>query len=373
MSANGVGPGTPFLATPASVLVIVTRRMGDVLLAAPLIRSLKAAWPQAEIDALVFAGTEGVLATNPDLRHVRTIAQRPSLLSHARLVCAMMRRYDIALSCLPGDRPTLYAAIAGRRSVGPIQPGNSAQWKRWVLSRTIAFDNLATHTVAMNLKLADLLGIERHHEIAIRWSTEDSARATELLRGTRLNSYAVLHPYPKFRYKMWHVEGWVGLAHWLAGRGITPVLTGGAAPDETVYTASLAARMPAGTLDLAGRMSLAQTACVLAGARLFVGPDTVTTHLAAGLGVPTVALYGPSNPVKWGPWPRRFAGTASPWRRAGSQSVDNVQLVQGAGACVPCMGEGCDRHVASFSDCLQQLPLPMAIAAVERALSGTAA
>ena len=108
--------------------------------------------------------------------------------------------------------------------------------------------------------------------------------------------------------------------------------------------------MPAGTINLAGRLSVAQSACVIAGARLYVGPDTLTTHVAAALGVPTVALYGPSNPVKWGPWPKDFAGATSPWRRVGVQSMGNVELVQGVGACVPCMREGCDQHVASFSD-----------------------
>ena len=53
---------------PPSVLVVVTRRIGDVLLATPVLRSLKAGWPQAAIDVLVFAGTEGFLAGHPDVR-----------------------------------------------------------------------------------------------------------------------------------------------------------------------------------------------------------------------------------------------------------------------------------------------------------------
>ena len=131
--------------------------------------------------------------------------------------------------------------------------------------------------------------------------------------------------------------------------------------------------MPRGTINLAGELSLAQSACPIAGARVFVGPDTVTTHVAAALGVPTVAIYGPSNPVKWCPWPPgRFPGEASPWRRMGGQSTGNVELVQGVGACVPCMREGCDRHVASASDCLLQLPLAAVTAAIERALTRSA-
>ena len=374
MSPGGHGARAPLRAAPASVLVVVTRRRGDVLLATPLIRSLKAAWPEAGIDVLVFAGTQGVLEANPDVRRVITIAERPGLFAHLSLAAKLLRRYDIALSCLAGDRPTAYAIVAGRWCAGMVGSGNGARWKRRVLSQAIAFDDLDTHTAAMNLAFTEVLGIARHHEIVIGWTAQDAARAACLL-GERVRDapYAVLHVPPKFNYKMWHVDGWAGLAHWLGERGFDTVLTGGAEPGEREFVTSVAARMPAGTVNLAGQLTLAQTACVIAGARLFVGPDTVTTHMAAARGVPTVALYGPSNPVKWGPWPQRFAGAPSPWRRIGTQAMGNVQLVQGSGACVPCLGEGCDRHVASFSECLQQLPLPAVIAAVERALATSAA
>ncbi len=370
MSSNDPGARRPKFAAPSSVLVVVTRRMGDVLLAMPLVRSIKAAWPNAGIDVLVFAGTQGVAATNPDVRRVITVAERPGILAHLALAARLLRRYDIALSCLAGDRPTAYAVIAGRWRAGMVESGNGARWKRWVLSRSVPFDDLDTHTVAMNLAFAEVLGIARHHAIGMDWSAADAAHVEALLGGrTGGIPYAVLHVHPKFNYKMWQAEGWIGLAQRLAERGFDTVLTGGGEPRETAFVASVAAQMPRGTVDLAGKLSLAQTACVIAGARLYVGPDTVTTHMAAALGVPTVALYGPSNPVKWGPWPQRFVGAPSPWRLIGTQAMGNVQLLQGAGACVPCLGEGCERHVGSYSDCLQQLPLPTVIAAVDRALA----
>ena len=57
------------IALPARprILVVALRRLGDVLLTTPLIRSLKRAWPDAAIDVLVFRGTEGILAGNPDI------------------------------------------------------------------------------------------------------------------------------------------------------------------------------------------------------------------------------------------------------------------------------------------------------------------
>jgi heptosyltransferase-3 len=90
--------------------------------------------------------------------------------------------------------------------------------------------------------------------------------------------------------------------------------------------------------------------------------------MAAALGVPTVALYGPTNPVKWGPWPKHHASNANPWGRVGSQAVGRVRLIQGSAPCAPCGKEGCDRNVASFSDCLQQLPAEKVIAAIESAI-----
>jgi heptosyltransferase-3 len=93
--------------------------------------------------------------------------------------------------------------------------------------------------------------------------------------------------------------------------------------------------------------------------------------MAAALGVPSVVLFGPSNPVKWGPWPKDFRSTTdSPWRKQGSQRQGNVFLLQGEGDCVPCLAEGCDRHINSLSDCLQDLAVNRVIAAAESMLTG---
>jgi heptosyltransferase-3 len=126
--------------------------------------------------------------------------------------------------------------------------------------------------------------------------------------------------------------------------------------------------MPVGTVNAAGKLSLGASACLISRARIYIGPDTAMTHIAAALGTPTVALYGPTNPVKWGPWPRSQAPDANPWRRCGSQRAGNVVLLQGPGACVPCHLSGCDRHIGSYSDCLQQLPTARVIAAIEQLL-----
>src|SRR5512134_3359403 len=90
------------VSVPQRVLVIATRRIGDVLLTTPMLRSLHQAWPNAEIDVLVFEHTEGVLARNPDIHRIITVPARLGFWQHLSFVARLFRRYDLALSTLTG-------------------------------------------------------------------------------------------------------------------------------------------------------------------------------------------------------------------------------------------------------------------------------
>lgn len=352
---------------PHKILVAATRRIGDVLLATPLIRTLRCAWPEAEIDVLVFSGTEGVLAGNPDISRILTISQRPAHREHLRLIAGLWRKYDLALSAMPGDRPTLYAIFAGRRSLGPVAEGSGQGWKKLLLSASVPFDNLETHTVLMNLKLAERLEIVPCFEVAVSWRRDEEASLLDVLPFDPASTpYAVIHVYPMYAYKMWRREAWAELARWIDGQGLRLVLTGGKDPAEADHIRELLPLLPGNAVDVSGKLSLGGVACLLASAAAYVGPDTAITHMAAALGIPTVALFGPSNPVKWGPWPKGCK--ENPWRMKGSQKRNNVVLLQGKGDCVPCMEEGCERHTASPSACLQNLPATDAIDALKELL-----
>ena len=351
--------------TPRRILVVVTLRIGDVLLSTPLIRSLRLAWPQAEIDVLVFEHTEGILQRNPDIQRVIVVPTYLQFWKHLRLIFSLFRSYDIALTTLMGDRPTIYTWLAGKTRIGMQDGSTKNRWKQHLLTAWANFDDLHTHTVLMNLRLADTLGIKRCHEVVAAWTPYDERSAAALLPfDVSTTAFAVLHVHPKYAYKMWRKEQWAELAQWLDGRGIRIVLTGGKFQDELSYVDQIAQLLPPGTVNLAGKLSLAESAFIISKARTYVGPDTALTHVAAALGVPTIALFGPSNPVKWGPWPKGYARDSNPWRMKGTQRVNNVTLIQGSGNCVPCMYEGCERHVNSSSDCMQKISAASVIAAI---------
>ncbi len=341
---------------PRQVLVVLTRRIGDVLLATPLVRSLRRAWPEAAIDLLVFRGSEGILAGNPDPRRVLTLPERPRLADYRRLLPPLWRRYDLALAALAGDRPHYLALWSGRRRAGMVaadDPGGF--WKRRLNGPSAAWAGEGTHALVQYLRLADALGIERRYEVVTPADPRlDPAAALGFDPAAR--AFAVLHPQPGFPYKAWTRAGWRGLMERLRAAGLEVVVTGGPDPAEGRRLQGLTAGLPCRRLW--GRLTLAATAEVLRRAALYVGVDTSVTHLAAACGTPTVALFGPTDPLRWAPWPQGYAAEAPPFAAYGPlQRHGNVILIQGEGRCVPCHEEGCERHVGSRSRCLDDLPL----------------
>ena len=150
-------------------------------------------------------------------------------------------------------------------------------------------------------------------------------------------------------------------------------MTGGNSPDELKYISLLCQSLPCDSINVAGALNLGGVAYLLSKASVYIGLDTSVTHMAAALGIPTIALYGPTNPVKWGPMPENISFPCkSPYKRKGSQMMGNVFLLQGKGTCVPCHKKGCDRHRKSFSRCLQDIPSADVIEAVKTIMAKAA-
>ena len=353
-----------------NILLIATRHIGDVLLTTPLLRSLRFAYPDARIDALVYNWTSGILEGNPDVNHVITVNQNPPLSEYAALVKRIFRRYDLAVSTLTSDRPILYAfwAAGKRASLVPPYRLNDA-WKRWITQTWVELDDWDTHTVIQNLRLCDVLDIPRRYDVVV----PESAHAPETLNALlpfpwKTTPYAIFHMVPLRFYKRWTMEGWRDVARHLDTMGLRIVIVGGSDKEEADYVRHFVQTCSAKAVDLTGKLRFSETAKLIASCRVYVGLDTAVTHLAAAAGAPTVALYGPTNPVKWAPWPHGFREDRNPFERTGSQQVGNVTLVQGAGDCVPCHEEGCDHHRQSKSRCLEELGGETVFRAVESAL-----
>lgn len=369
-------PPLTFKYPPRTILVACTRRIGDVLLATPLVRSLKRRWPDAQIDMIVFRGTEGVLEHNPDIRRVIVVAQRAPLRARLADALRLWRRYDLACAALSSDRPRFYTWFAGRKRIGLLDPYRLTRLARFMLHRFALDEQREHHVVSSVLALAPLVGAKPYGEVVAPGIGPDPERRARF--EARFDSppscapgqpLVVVHPYPMYRYKQWHVEGWAEVIRWLRVRGFAVALSGGPAQAEREYAEAVAAASGEPVLNLVGALSFGETAETIRRAKLFIGPDTGATHVAAACGTPTIALFGPSDPVRWGPWPSNWPAGREPWPLRGSGMRGNVYLLQGEAPCVPCLQEGCERRIESRSDCLVNLKADRVIAAAVQLLN----
>ncbi|MGE3986787.1 glycosyltransferase family 9 protein [Pseudorhodoplanes sp.] len=343
------------------ILVVALRRLGDVLLTTPLIRSLRRAYPAARIDFLVFSDTAAILSGNPDIDRVIECPPRPSIADGMAVTRRIFRGYDLAITTQAGDRPSFFAIAGGRRRVGVTEDRAIGRIKSMLLHRHVPM-RTDLHRVEETLRLAELIGIAPIGEVV--------APRPEPVTVAPATAYAVLHAAPFFRYKQWHRQGWQAAAAHLAARGLALVATGGPSSEERSYLDSVWAGVDIQRLD--GALSWPQLTALLAGAKVFLGPDTSVTHLAAATGCPTVALFGPTDPRRWAPWPvgglrERFEVRATVQRRG------NVFVVQNLLPGMPCGLEGCLRNVRSHSLCLDQMPADSVIRTLDAALAVGAA
>jgi heptosyltransferase III len=364
-------PDSPRISpAPKKILLIALRYLGDVLLTTPMISSLRKAYPNAQLDVLIYGCTAVMLEGNPDIDNIISTPNRPKLADYWQLLRTIFRRYDLALAIQTGDRPFFYTLLAAPVRVAVVQPRYlTGWWKRYFLRHWTEFDNVKTHTVLQNLKLLDLIGVPSYFSVTPPRSNnlQQLAERFDFLGGN--TPFVVIHPLPQFSYKRWTTEGWLDLGRFLHGLGFKLVLSGGPEKTEMEYVANLSSKLPEGTVNLTGQVTIAELTHVVAQAKLFIGPDTGTTHLATATGVPVITLFGPSNPVKWAPWPSGYQHKQNPFENKGTQHINNVLLVQGSGECVPCHQEGCDRHRGSHSQCLDSLSAESVKKAVTQVLS----
>jgi heptosyltransferase-3 len=180
----------------------------------------------------------------------------------------------------------------------------------------------------------------------------EAERAVSLMlagQGLAPRGFIHLHPASRWSFKCWPAQRNAALVDRLIERGERVVIT--AAPDESErrFVADIVARCAVPPIDLSGRLTLKELAALTAQARLFIGVDSAPMHMAAAMGTPVVALFGPSGPDQWGPWTARA-------RVVGSARHP----------CRPCGIDGCGG--SKVSDCLVTLPEAAVLEAVDALL-----
>lgn len=358
-----------------NALVIAGTGIGNILLATPIIRSLKAAAPKAHIDVLAPAGRSDILCGNPDINRIIPLKRNATMTETINHTRNIFRKYDLTLSAQAGDRYIIQAWLAGKQRYShAIANPAPKKWQRFMLNGWVG-PNPQTHCVLHGLQLCDLVNIPRQYTLVPPVpSPEDKTAVLDALPfNPNEHPFTVIHPYPRNRYKSWTIQGWLDVIDHLHHRGSEIVISGGHASEELKFIQSLQDRANIKPHNLAQKLTLPQVTYLLTRARGFIGPDTGITHLAAACRTPTIGLFGPTRPTYWSPWPCDYATPKPPFADGvPEQRVNNVYLVQRHGTCINCGKEGCNHDPSEASPCMLELPSQTVIKAIDTMITTAA-
>lgn len=301
-----------------NILLIKLRHHGNVLLTTPVARALKEKFPASQIDLLVYEGTEPLVKNNSDFRHIwswnRDLRGWKSLASHLRVFFQMKKqRYDWVLHLSDQMQGALMAKLLAQQgSVGIDYPRRrDVFWKSCFTHLVPLFPSNTQHTVEQNLAVLAPLQIESAGNKAgcrLEIDPVDRERVKNLLAKHHLKQpYLVVHPAARWVFKCWEDDRFAEVLEYFAHQGWSIVVTSSPDEKEKNLVQQIFKKISAPqVISLAGQLTLGELAALIAGARLFVGVDSVPMHMAAALKKDTVALFGPSKVNEWHPWQTCF-------------------------------------------------------------------
>jgi heptosyltransferase-1 len=308
------------------LLIVRLSAMGDVIHTLPAAHFLREAFPQAYIGWLVDERWAPLLCAPGASRHGGRSAGRPLVdevhtvnlkawgrdlfsLSTAQGIAKIWNdvrgaQYDSAIDLQGAMRSALLARWSRAREVyGPAEPRESPA-SLWYTRKIVA---RGRHVIEQNLSIAKGAagGFSKTIRPDIQCDLPRDARAEEgidrhLAEGG-IGDFAILNPGAGWGAKRWPAERYGEVARGLADRGLRSILNYGPGEEELARAAEAAS---AGTAE-AMNLTITELIALTRRARLFVGGDTGPLHVAAALKVPVVAIYGPTDPARNGPFGTR--------------------------------------------------------------------
>jgi len=354
------------LKNPQRILCIALPGIGDALLATPLLATLKRSYPNVKIDIIVRAGREGIIRDNLLIETVLPFPRRPTIRDHLKLIAKILWRYNFAISTSPSDRSYLFCLIAAPRRANIVPRKCLSHYWKYLIGDIVVPLNEKTHTVTQNLELLKKLKLEACYDLIMPCSTEGTKECRHLIDELSINHpFVVVHVFPGSEYKLLPLEFWQKVLQHLTGNGYKIVLTGGVFDGEKEYCARLAGCFSANVYNACGSLSFSAVSELIQLAEFFVGNDTSTTHLAAASGKLTFSLFGPSNVLKWSPWPKGYSLSVPPFHKTpGIQRNGNVVVVHTDCKCKD-FNRKCQFSPDNFSVCLQKMDPALMIEALE--------
>ncbi len=330
--------------SPRKVLVLKSSSLGDIIHALPAVSALRQHWPKARFTWLVKQSWAPILKGNPDLNEVWpvdfSLRYWPALIRKLR-----QGAYDGVVDFQGLFRSGLLSWLSG----APTRVGFDRAREGATIFYTdrlglpeltgVAWRLGDMHAVDRNLALVRYVGADPTRGI---WhfpnEPEDQDIVESFLESAGVkeqDGLVAIAPWSRAAIKCWPLDRFVEVSRRLiTEKGIRPVLIGG--PQEVSFAGSFRHLVSAGLLDCVGKLSLCQLPVLLRHMKTLVGNDSAPLHIAAGLGLPVVGLYGPTHSKATGPYP-----------------VDCHVVLQALLPCTPCGQRTC--RWPTYQECMQTI------------------
>jgi ADP-heptose:LPS heptosyltransferase len=298
--------------SPRRILLLRLERIGDLLMALPAIVDVRAHVPNAQIDLVVGQWNASLAGAIRDVDRVETVDAQwlarddsgktaTQLLRNAR--GWRSRHYDLAINFEPDVRSNLLLAVSGAAWTAGYRSGGGGG----LLDQVLDYDP-ASHTTDNARRLvASVLGgsqadsiVEQARASALNLPAAAHAEAARLVR-PGAGPLIALHVCAGRTVKQWPEARFREVAaHLISERGACVVLTG--ASDDRAQVDAVRAGLPSDRIqDVSGHADLLTLAAIFQRVALLVTGDTGPMHLAHAVGTPIVAIFGPSDPVRYAP------------------------------------------------------------------------
>lgn len=303
----------PLLPGPRHVLVVKLSALGDVVHVTPCLRALRRAWPATRITMAVDRRFAAIVREHPALDAVIEADAPPGRITRwlepwRRLGRRGRSRFDLAIDFQGTRRSALWVYASGARvRAGRLRgDGPGREWRPgW---QCVVRPDHTRHAVRVCADVAEAVGVPVDHlDPELHVSTEGVRRCAARVAEGRLPAaaFVLVNPFTSWPSKSWPVERYEELVRRLARDRNVPIVVH-AGPGEEAGLARFAAidGVRSG-VAVVGGLPLEESLALFRRARLMVTGDTGPMHCAAALGVPIVALFGPTWPERTGPWGAR--------------------------------------------------------------------
>jgi lipopolysaccharide heptosyltransferase I len=286
---------------PAPTFLLVRLgSLGDIIHAIPAAAALRSRYPRARIDWLVDPRYTSVLAIVEGVDRAIPIDPRGSVSALLGTIAELRRtKYDAAVDLQGLLKSAVLARAAGARRVVGMPREQLREPMARVFYGETPDAGREPHVVHKNLSLMRGLGVE---DLRVRFPLKVPRTAASDTVAARFGSggYVLINPGAAWPNKRWPPERFGSLAAGLhERRGLRSLVLWGPGEEDIAARAVGASR---GTAELAPSTTIVDLFAIAGGAKLMVSGDTGPLHIASAMGTPVVALFGPTDAERNGPW-----------------------------------------------------------------------